>query len=314
MKKMMWMMILGALSTTAIAESTGGGNGGDTVICREGGRNVYRFLDSVMAREEQVFTVKSYASAAAALSTIQQKLVLALPEHGGVLQQFIDGFKGRSEALNLFWGTGRLPPVDDERLLIGIPANCGSPRQTVVYSATPVRRYYYDAELVSQLERQGDEISWLVIHEWLRLSIDNSDHIRIVNAYLHSTEFYDADVNTVVRDLGRLNFRDVDRRTNRDIWDEADLPGDVTELRAALARAQRNWTRFSPSQPGPIIVNREFLNSDHRHLRIRLERVERRLRSSPRLVTPELTSLCREARETLARLAERISEYARRDW
>lgn len=186
--------LVGLVLLTSLSAFAGdkGGNGGDTLKCMVNGVQRYLVLDSVMVRNSTPYTIRTEKSYSKQLKHIIKKLMETIPLRGEELSRFVDSFekKGRINGDGIiFWIAGKPRQVKDENLHIDIPSYCdGRPLQTVVYVPKPAR-FYYDRELINKLKNEKDELSWLLVHEWLRTYIDDADNIRILNGFLHSEEF-----------------------------------------------------------------------------------------------------------------------------
>lgn len=182
-------LLFASILMTSISAFAGNekGNGGDTVVCD----GKLRTLDSVVMEGERFFTIAKKDSYKKSLSDISTKLSASLPKKARELKSFLKTYeeKGNVEE-GIFWINSTLKDVADENLYINLPDNCSKElKQTVVLVKKPFKRYYYDSKIINTLAAEKDELSWLLIHEWLRDSTDDSDVIRIINAYLHSEEF-----------------------------------------------------------------------------------------------------------------------------
>lgn len=178
------------------------GNGGDAVICN--GRP--HTLDSVIMMEERYFDITREERYEVSIAKIKNHLNNTLPLMGQTLGNFLQNFKAKGNVEEgVFWVKGRLKNIADENLYIEIPSHCeNEAKQVVVLVKSPFKRYYYDANLIEELSQNGDELSWLLIHEWLRNYVDDSDVIRIINAYLHSEQFLNSNEEEVQETIERL--------------------------------------------------------------------------------------------------------------
>lgn len=180
------------------------GNGGDAVICNG---KTYT-LDSAMMLEEKYFDIVKEADYESSLLKITEHLGETLPSLKNRLERFVKLFDDKGDVHSgIFWTTGRLRNVEDENLYVDIPSSCeGEIEQAVVLIKEPFRRYYYSAEILERLKDNQDELSWLLIHEWLRDFLDDSESIRFVNAYLHSKQFFESGEEEVMNSLRKLGM------------------------------------------------------------------------------------------------------------
>ncbi|MCO4753134.1 MAG: hypothetical protein KC478_01565 [Bacteriovoracaceae bacterium] len=229
-------LILGSLltSTMTMAAATGGGNGGDVIKCSVNGQSVYRTLDSVVMESQPFFEKVEERNSETSMRQIVEKLKNTLPLMGKRLATFKETFdKKANDDRSIFWIDAKLYDVQDENLYIRIPENCDEKLlQAVNLVKSPFKRYYFDSEVLGLIEKEGDELSWLIVHEWLRDFIDDSDVIRIVNAYIHSQDFLDASDIEVDETLGRLGITSGRGKT------VSELESTVSKLRSGLPTIQ----------------------------------------------------------------------------
>lgn len=196
MKEMMKTMMVTTLTTgicmgAAMARATGGGNGGDIIECLVNGKKTYRTLDSVVMETQPFFSRVEGRNSEKALEDIIEKFNKTMPRMALKLSKFLESFENKVDGdSKVFWIDAKLYDVQDENLYVRIPDHCSEELiQAVVLVKKPFKRYYYDSEALKLIEDEGDELSWLIIHEWLRDFIDDSDVIRVVNSFIHSGEF-----------------------------------------------------------------------------------------------------------------------------
>ncbi|MGE3608456.1 MAG: hypothetical protein AB7I27_02620 [Bacteriovoracaceae bacterium] len=180
------------------------GKGGDVVICN----GKMRVLDTVVIQQEKYFDIRSNDNYEMTMQQIVSHLKETLPGMATRLQTFFKIFKDKGDLKrSIFWIKGDLTNIEDENLFIKIPSNCSPQiKQAIVLVEKPFKRYYYNAEVAAELEKQKDELSWLLIHEWLREYVTDSDVIRIINAYLHSNQFFQENEHEVIDSLTRLGI------------------------------------------------------------------------------------------------------------
>ncbi|MGE3608455.1 MAG: hypothetical protein AB7I27_02615 [Bacteriovoracaceae bacterium] len=201
-------LILTSLVTLTLSSQVSAnekGNGGDVVICD--GKT--RVLDSVIMLQEKYFDIQRNSNSEITIKKIIAHFKETFPTMAISLEGFVETFKSKGDSKqSIFWIKGDLNDIQDENLFIKVPANCSPTiKQAVVLVKKPFKRYYYNTEAVADLEGQGDELSWLLIHEWLREFVTDSDVIRIINAYLHSNQFLQESEEEVEDSLGRLGIK-----------------------------------------------------------------------------------------------------------
>lgn len=200
---MKFVLILGMLMVSSIAIANERGNGGDSVVCNG---NLYT-LDSVLMSQHNHYEIISASTYKESLQKITDRLMRTLPDMGEKLKEFVGNYHSKGNPREgVFWLAGTLKEVQDENTFIEIPKNCSqNPIQTVVRVSGSILRYYYDPKIIEALADNQDQLSWLLIHEWLRDFVEDSDQIRFLNSYLHSEEFFKSDeieVNNSLKSLG----------------------------------------------------------------------------------------------------------------
>jgi len=200
------------LTPSFAAVSNEKGNGGDSVICD----GKMRTLDSVMMNDQNLFTIIKNKDYQSSLTQIINHLNETYPFIAQELEEFLDTYnkKFNSEE-NTYWIKGAPLDVKDENLYVDVPDFCSNKLiQTVVRVEEPYLRYYYNPKVLSALENQGDELSWLLIHEWLRYGIEDAEVIRVLNGYFHSLEFQNSNEDIMSDYLFKFRF-DNDRQGDR---------------------------------------------------------------------------------------------------
>lgn len=205
MKKIILAIIL-IMNTQAILAGNEKGNGGDAVVCN--GKIVT--LDSVLMSDTNYFDIKRGSNYIDSINNIKNHFDSTLPLMGQALASFISTFNSKgSFGSGVIWVKGKVKDVADENLFVDLPAHCEKDvLQTIVLVKKPTKRYFYDASIVEELEKNDDELSWLLIHEWLRDYLDDSDVIRVLNAYLHSEQFLSSSEIEVKEGLKLLGISD----------------------------------------------------------------------------------------------------------
>lgn len=175
------------------------GNGGDSVRCD----GKLRTLDSVIMIPSPHYTFTRSERYEESINKIISKLKETLPDMGKSLEDFLLIFENKGDRKkNIFWIAGTPIDVKDENLYVEIPKECSQePIQTVVRLNNRIKRYYYNSEAINELSLNKDELSWLLIHEWLRDYENDTEIIRFLNAYLHSDEFMSDDEISVEKNI-----------------------------------------------------------------------------------------------------------------
>ncbi|MDX9731197.1 MAG: hypothetical protein RBT63_05450, partial [Bdellovibrionales bacterium] len=192
------------------------GNGGDVVRCS----GKLRTLDSVVLKSEslQYFNYFELTNYKDSLRMIQTKLEETLPYYGVSLRKFLETYEAKADLnSSVFWIQGKVLDIKDENLFIELPKTCGSPIQAVVLANHPITRYYYNKGLLDELAGNGDEMSWLLIHEWLRPYIKDTDTLRILNGYFHSNQVLESTEKEIQMKLKRFRFECCSRATASEV-------------------------------------------------------------------------------------------------
>lgn len=204
------LLMLSICGTKVALAGERGGNGGDIVKCVENGIASYRVLDSVVIEENSLYTLKVYKDSEKAFAQIYKKLDETYPLLARSFSEFLLNYQGkpRLNSVMPLWTKGRLDQIQDENLKSLVPSHCDAdPIQTVSLFKKPTPMYYYDPSLMDLIRNQKDEFSWLMIHEWLRLFIDDSHQIRLVNGFFHSEEFLASDESAILDVFTRFGLR-----------------------------------------------------------------------------------------------------------
>ncbi|MDD0853996.1 hypothetical protein HBN50_12865 [Halobacteriovorax sp. GB3] len=182
--------------------SSGGsrvGNGGDVLLCD----NKVEVLDSFRARHYNQNALK--ISSTASLESIVFKLKRTIPSLGKSLEYFINNFKNRkSFSDHTFWSPEKeLININDEELMTTLPREC-SLIQAVVRFTTKRKIFFYNQEVFEMME--DEQLSWILVHEWLWDYLHSSSDIRDVNHFLHSLSFEDSSEEEIMSYLNQLGF------------------------------------------------------------------------------------------------------------
>lgn len=105
--------------------------------------------------------------------------------------------------------------LKDEDLVQRLPENCLTKNgrdvsinllQAIVREGRPSATFRYDAKAMQQLAKQSRlQMSFLLVHEWLRAIYPSTRTLRDVNRLLHSQEFVDAPASLATKMFGRVS-------------------------------------------------------------------------------------------------------------
>lgn len=200
--KTLLMTLAFTMSFELAMAGTEKGNGGDVVTCN----GKLQTLDSAIMEHSEHFKLVREKKYEAKLNAIIGKFKMTIPSYGKKLESFFEDYLTKGNLRNgIIWVQGIPKDVNDENLFVEIPEACHSLKQSVVRVGRDdeanrnLTRYYFNRAIIEQLKSNRDELSWQLVHEWLRDFITNSEKIRLINAYLHSNEFLDAS-ETEVKD------------------------------------------------------------------------------------------------------------------
>ncbi|GEM_PF-6975020 len=167
------------------------GNGGDVVVC---GEEVV-LLDSLRARKfsKNVFSIKEHESYEESLNEVIEKLKVSIPHLAESLFQFVQLYQERNSFSDMiFWSPENiLIDIKDEQLVSELPQGCEL-NQVVVRLKTQRKVFFFNQRLMKSLSQNKDELSWLLIHEWLWDYLSNASDVRDVNHFFHSQYFINA--------------------------------------------------------------------------------------------------------------------------
>lgn len=192
-------MILGMVLISGAAFTNERGNGGDSVVCD----GKLRTLDSVVMEQNSIYEIERSADSKESLDKIMTHLQVTLPSMNESLKNFIKTYEAKGDKeKKVFWIAGLPMDVKDENLFAGLPENCSEDlKQTVVRVEKPFTRFYYDPKVLNDLAANTDELSWMLVHEWLRDYVEDADTIRFINAYLHSKDFFNDNDERVLKNM-----------------------------------------------------------------------------------------------------------------
>lgn len=199
------------------------GHGGDSVRCEGSKKNAYSgtyVLDYIIANERNSKNLRNLGSAEKELQTIQTELDHKTPQLSESFKQFMAEYEksivsGQKRTDTHYWQAepNGLLEIYDENLQVKLPENCQTIYQTVNWKKRDDQFVYkYDPRFWSQLSLNG-QLSWILVHEWLRGFMTDADAIRDVNEYLHSTDFVEDNENEVSQTLYVLQMGNYKTRT-----------------------------------------------------------------------------------------------------
>ena len=121
-------------------------------------------------------------------------------EYEALLKSFLNRKKSNDKNI-YYWreSPGELIDIKDDNINFKILDNCKriqaiERRQGNMYDDQIV--FYYNDEVISKLK--NDQISWLILHEYLWSKLDNAQEIRDLNEILHKKDLYDVNTNNPV--------------------------------------------------------------------------------------------------------------------
>lgn len=208
------------LSNYSIAGKDQGGGGGDIVFCRPTKREPvgsYQVLDFYLWRNQNGNNLNS-------LSKIIDKLKASAPSLGHDLENFVNsspypvGVKLTSNWL----AKNQVNQVNDEELGSALEKMNKTPRflllrkklpshcklkQAVLRTETPKGIVYeYDTSILDALSKDEVQLSYILIHEWLRNYFSSAEKIRRANWVFHHEGFLTSSSHTMYFTLCRLGF------------------------------------------------------------------------------------------------------------
>ena len=200
----------------------GGINGGSgfAVACADG---KYYSLDYVATEDRTSnisYTLRLATSAQQILADIERHLRSQIPQLGESLADFsqLNQSLSRTDETSRLWLNSRhtLTLLDDYQRIRN--AHCAAGPQTQVIQAV-IRRetdrgiiYEQDRSVLDLLAQTGPlQVSFTLLHEWLRDYVEDPDVILRVNQYLHSVEFFGDSKPTILRRLLLLGVQGLPR-------------------------------------------------------------------------------------------------------
>ncbi|MCK5884326.1 MAG: hypothetical protein KAG61_11605 [Bacteriovoracaceae bacterium] len=240
LKSLILLMLLTALTNClAMMPQEGlvingdGRGGGDVVYCRpdlSSSRYAGLYtLDYLLTRESDFdensdeffkFTNDSKAAMNIALS-IASQLEGISPKASLSLQSFLRltgngswvNNENRGDIFRVWIPTARLRDYKDEDFINDLPANCYGDDGTMNISQMILREdvnsnilYHYNKKLFTELKGSPLQMSYLLIHEWLRDYTVHAAVIRRVTHFLHSSEFFEAPPYKSVTAIKRMGI------------------------------------------------------------------------------------------------------------
>lgn len=218
-----------------------GRGGGDLVYCRPQSE-VSRFsglytLDYLLSREDdfnenenEFFRFSNHAKGTDnILQNVLTKLELVSPQAAKSFNSFISLVENRDWSIDIqddqfvrVWEPkSRLLDYKDEDFIRDLPSNCYRDDGKLDVSQVVLREdinsniiYHYNRNLFNQLKASPLQMSYLLVHEWLRDYTVSTSSIRRVVQYLHSQEFFDHpayEAHSAIRRMGIYFDRDASK-------------------------------------------------------------------------------------------------------
>jgi len=182
------------------------GNGGDAVLCD--GKNI---------EYQGIYVLDYFLSGTFPQNATQDKLTKIiktleekLPTLGSELKSFSSSYMKKEETPYdslVFWKSSKrgLLNIHDEDMIELLPQNC-SIKQIIrrIPRATGIT-FYYDEASMTALEK-SNQLSWIIVHEYLWSRSTNAIDIREANEYLHSIDFLEDEDTKALSILDKLQI------------------------------------------------------------------------------------------------------------
>lgn len=194
---MKYLLLLFAIFGTSPANAEGGkaGNGGDAIRCK-GKLYSLDFIQTQSNESNLLSVAKSAKSAKEITSYITEQMTKKIPLMAETLTDFNQINKNQfDQTTKRLWLPGPSPiDIKDEAITADFPAEClksdGSPNivQVVIRASTAAGIvYYYSPSLLRELESTSPvQLSFILIHEWLRDFTEDPYVIQRVNRMIHT--------------------------------------------------------------------------------------------------------------------------------
>ena len=200
---------------SAFAEGASVGNGGDAIYCYASEQNNfsgYYTLDYIVASAE----IQKHPSSDEALDAIEEQFQKKIPQLAESLSVFREAAQKSSKISDrYYWKPDQngILSIEDEQLKEKLPRNCmdkSNPNKVNLIQL--VRRleqgnqikFFYDSAVMDKIRNNGNQYSWILVHEWLWNFFDNAESIRQFNEYLHSVSLKQdgkSKINRLVQNL-----------------------------------------------------------------------------------------------------------------
>jgi hypothetical protein len=235
----------------------------------------YYALDYIAQIQVAHPSALAFNSTREALQNIVRKLKEDVPALGEHLEAFLHLYKSETMKNFRVWrgGEGPLVRIFDENLVRELPPACRETYQAIVRtpvkygtdpSFKPSRIFYdYNPEVVSSIESKDLQLSFLLVHEWLRDFLDDAFQIRQLNWYLHSKEFMAASESDVLEALNGFSIRGVWLRPGEQIrreTEEATKTLQISRKGVEVACQKSDVVEFM-KQLGDVIVRMDVGSS-----------------------------------------------------
>ncbi len=237
-------LYLSLTSTSAFAlVINGDGRGGGDVVSCKADPKVSRYdglytLDYLLTRkddfnenaDEKFRFIAHNTTAIDATLLIAKKLEEVSPSAAKSLRSFLFFVENEnwehtsndaSEIFRVWVSAPRLTEYEDEDFITDIPANCYKDNGERNISQIVLREdvnstiiYHYNRPLFTELKANALQMSYLLVHEWLRDYTVHASIIQNVNRYIHSDTFFKAqgyESAAVFKRMGLLFDRDPSR-------------------------------------------------------------------------------------------------------
>ncbi len=210
------LFAIGLVSSIAAADGGKAGNGGDAVICY--GKFFSLDLALTHSNESKLLEVtKNAKSAKEIISYIEQHISTKIPKLAETLKDFNRFNKDQFDfTTKRVWISGP-PPTDikDEAITAELPKAClkedGTPDlvQAVVRTESDDGIvYYYHPSILQQLESNSPvQLSFVLIHEWLRDFTQDPYVIQRVNRMIHTEGWQSISSEDIIKAFRRSGLK-----------------------------------------------------------------------------------------------------------
>lgn len=209
-----------------IAAKEGGevGNGGQGVYCQftnDHSPKLY-FLDYALMKNTQLFELKSYESSTLFMTEFIEHLKQTLPSLYYSFKTFLSIYQQGHGLFTpdqyIIWNSSSPQEIQETNLRGQLPNECFLEDKIFTifkryidlsqYPETPsVITFYKDLTLIEKLAQNKEQFSWGIIHEWLWDFVDTRHMILYLNAFFHSSTFFNSSSQEIISTLKMFHFK-----------------------------------------------------------------------------------------------------------